>query len=79
MVGTENYKASDNKSGAFLVGGKVMEELKKELAEIKEILSKLLAIQQKEFDFKYDETFEVQIDTPQKLLKNTISEVLDGR
>lgn len=56
-----------------------MEELKKELAEIKEILSKLLAIQQKEFDFKYDETFEVQIDTPQKLLKNTISEVLDGR
>lgn len=34
-----------------------MEEVKKELAEMKEILLKLLAIQQKEFDIKYIEPF----------------------
>lgn len=63
-----------------------MEDIKKELAEMKEILSKLLAIQQKEFDLKYDEPFKApkekftnQIDTPQKILKNTISECLEER
>lgn len=34
-----------------------MEEVKKELAEMKEILSKMLAIQQKEFDMRYIEPF----------------------
>lgn len=36
---------------------KVISEIKKELAEIKEILSKLLVIQQKEFEIKYVEPF----------------------
>lgn len=62
-----------------------MEEIKKELAEMKEILSKLLAFQQKEFNLKYVEPFRVpkekttnRIDTPQEILNNTISKSLEG-
>lgn len=34
-----------------------MEEVKKELAEMKELLSEMLAIQQKEFNIKYVDPF----------------------